>query len=241
MFLLCHLVAGFILGLLLARVLRDMRAVPACAFGAILPDLIDKPLGHIFLADSLGYGRIYTHTLIVLFAVALVGALLFWRYRNGIVLALAVGIGSHQLLDAMWREPTNWYYPILGPFSGGADTTTFQDLVMAELSEPSEWIFLLVILSFGLLFLKKSWRDAFFSRSGRIVERLAVPLGILLIVAGGLLILSGLFPIPWAVTHLRAPADIALCGLVIVGAGIALAWIQLILDGDERGPPEKGE
>ncbi|QSZ67620.1 metal-dependent hydrolase [Methanofollis aquaemaris] len=241
MFLLCHLAAGVVLGLLLARPLKDLRAVPACAFGAILPDLIDKPLGHIFLADSLGYGRIYTHTLIVLSVVAFVGALLFWRYRNGIVLALAVGIGSHQVLDTMWSEPVNWFYPFLGPFSGGADTTTFQDLVMAELSEPSEWIFLLVIISFGFLFLKKSWRDAILSHSGRFVERIAVPIGILLILVGALLILSGLLPLPWAVTHLQAPADIALCGLVIVAAGLALAWIRLLLDGEEGGQGEKGE
>jgi len=36
------------------------------ALGSMLPDIIDKPLGHIFLASSLGYGRIYSHTLLFL-------------------------------------------------------------------------------------------------------------------------------------------------------------------------------
>lgn len=240
MFLLCHLATGVLLGLLLARLFRDLRAVPACAFGAIVPDLIDKPLGHIFLADTLQYGRIYTHTLLALIVVALVGLLVYWRYRNALGLALAVGIGSHQVLDAMWREPANWLYPFLGPFSASGNPTTFQDLIMAELSEPSEWIFLLFILLFGLIFLKKSWRDTILSHSGQVVERCAAPVGLALIVVGGLLILSGFFPLSLAVTHLQAPADITLCGLIIAAAGVVLAGVKVLVgSGDHRGIEKK--
>lgn len=241
MFLLCHLAAGIVLGLFLAWLFRDLRAVPVCAFGALVPDLIDKPLGHIILADTLQYGRIYTHGLLVLSLVTLVALLIYWRYRNSLGIALAAGIGSHQVLDAMWREPANWLYPFLGPFSTGGDPTTIQDLIMAELSEPSEWIFLLFIIIFGLLFLNKSWRDTFFTRSSQVVEKLAVPVGIVLIIFGGFLILSGLFPISSAVTHLQAPADIALCGMIIVAAGIALAAVKVLVGNGDLLRIEKEE
>ncbi|MBP2146382.1 membrane-bound metal-dependent hydrolase YbcI (DUF457 family) [Methanofollis sp. W23] len=241
MFFLCHLAAGVVIGILLARLFRDLRAVPACAFGAVVPDLIDKPLGHIILADTLQYGRIYTHGLLALSIVTLVGLLLYWRYRSGLGLALAVGIGSHQVLDAMWREPANWLYPFLGPFTTSGTTSTFHDLVMAELSEPSEWIFFLFILFFGVLFLKKSWRKTILSRSGKTLEKFAVPVGILLIIFGGFLIFSGLFPLSSAVTHLQAPADIALCGLIIVAAGIVLAWARALVAHDKTPLAEKEE
>ena len=43
----------------------DLRVL---AFGAVLPDLIDKPIGSILFTDYYGTGRIYAHTL--LFAAA---------------------------------------------------------------------------------------------------------------------------------------------------------------------------
>lgn len=55
MYLLAHAMAGVLIGLILAAIVRDRRVVLLGALGGVLPDLIDKPLGHIILAETVGY------------------------------------------------------------------------------------------------------------------------------------------------------------------------------------------
>ena len=67
-------VGAIIAGLLIARrpdVLGkvDFRIV---AVLAMLPDIIDKPLGHFVLGETLNNGRIYAHTLVFLVLVAII-------------------------------------------------------------------------------------------------------------------------------------------------------------------------
>lgn len=83
------------------------------AVGAMLPDVLDKPVGHLLL--DLGNGRLVGHTL--LFAAAL--AALAWaarsRPRAGPALAcLAMGSATHLVLDQMWRTPATLLWPALG-------------------------------------------------------------------------------------------------------------------------------
>src|SRR5690554_2334060 len=59
MFLMCHLLTGILIGMPLSGYFRDRHIVTACAVGALLPDLIDKPLGHFLLDGGIGSGRIY--------------------------------------------------------------------------------------------------------------------------------------------------------------------------------------
>ncbi|MDD4255502.1 MAG: metal-dependent hydrolase [Methanofollis sp.] len=227
MFLLCHLAAGIVLGLLLAGAVGERRAVvAACALGALLPDLIDKPLGYIVLADSIGYGRIYTHTLIFLVLAIGVGLLVFWRFRSPIVLAGAVGVASHQALDTMWAYPANWLYPFLGPFTGGAESRDLWSLLMSELSEPSEWILFAALFIVAALFLKKEFRTALLDRVGPLLETIRLPLGGALMLLAGIMILSGVFSLHWIPTGLEKPLDLVLCGLVIGGAGLAILWLH---------------
>lgn len=146
MYLLAHAMVGILIGIVLAAITGDRRMVALGAFGAVLPDLIDKPLGHIVLAGTVNYGRIYFHGLTILFLVLLAG-LLIYRYRGRIgLLAVAAGMASHQILDGMWRQPVEWFWPFLGPLPRHDYPEDFlRDAILRELSQPGEWLFLLLI------------------------------------------------------------------------------------------------
>jgi uncharacterized membrane protein len=227
MFLLCHLAAGIALGILLAGAVGGRRAVvAACAFGAILPDLIDKPLGYIILSGSVGYGRIYTHTFLFLFLALAIGLLLLRGFRSPVVLAAAVGVASHQFLDTMWLYPRNWLYPFLGPFRAGAESRDLWSLLMTEFSEPSEWILFAALFIAALLLLNKEFRTALFDRAGPLREKIRLPLGGALMLLAGTMVLSGVFSLHLIPTGLEKPLDLVLCGLVLGGAGIVIVRIH---------------
>lgn len=82
------------------------------AIGSLLPDLIDKPIGHILLRDSVSYGRLFGHTLLFLFGVAIVGYFLK-SHRNNIF-CLLFGTSMHLLEDRMWKMPNILLYPLYG-------------------------------------------------------------------------------------------------------------------------------
>ncbi len=95
------------------------------AFGALLPDLIDKPLGRLLLPDRFGTGRLFGHTLLL--NVGLLAILFFMRGRRKRQLTL-VPVGSllHLAQDAMWDKPRVFWWPLFGtgfprePVDGGA-------------------------------------------------------------------------------------------------------------------------
>lgn len=84
------------------------------AFGALLPDFIDKPLGRIVLAETIGSGRIFAHTFIFAIVLGLVAYYTF--YREGWMTPLIIAGASfcHLLEDQMWNSPRAFLWPILG-------------------------------------------------------------------------------------------------------------------------------
>ncbi len=154
MYLLAHVMAGIIIGIVLAGLLGDRRVVAFAALGAMIPDLIDKPLGHIVLAGTINYGRIYFHGLTILFLVVIAGILLYHYRRRIGLLAAAAGMASHQILDGMWHNPVVWYWPFLGPIPGYHYPEGYlREAILRQLSQPSEWIFLLLIIGlFAVLY-----------------------------------------------------------------------------------------
>ena len=68
-----HLFLGLIVGIMLAVILSNKWAVLYGGIGAILPDLLDKPLGQILLAETINWGRIYAHTLIIAVILIIMG------------------------------------------------------------------------------------------------------------------------------------------------------------------------
>lgn len=86
----------------------------ALAVGAMLPDLLDKPLGHVLL--GWGNGRIFFHG--ALFALAVTAsALAVRRLRPAafpIAAALALGCWTHLAFDRLWENPQALLFPLLG-------------------------------------------------------------------------------------------------------------------------------
>jgi inner membrane protein len=82
--------------------------------GALLPDIIDKPLGLYFLPAQLGSGRVYSHTLLFLYIITLGGLLTYFLKHSSGLLVLAAGVFSHLLLDQMWQVPKTLLWPLYG-------------------------------------------------------------------------------------------------------------------------------
>ncbi len=82
--------------------------------GSILPDIIDKPLGHIILRDSLDNGRIYCHTLLFAIIISL-AAFCLWKYKHkGWLFPVAFGVLMHLVLDEMWLMHHTLLWPLYG-------------------------------------------------------------------------------------------------------------------------------
>ena len=145
-----HVFTGATLGLLIGDILRDRRWVLLCTFGAVLPDLIDKPLGLFFFQDSIGYGRIFGHALLAALVLLALGVMVWKWLKSPVVMGVAVGVVSHQVLDLMWREPQNWLYPFYGPFHGDLNAEFFSVLAIRELTNPFE-ILVALLLFVGVL------------------------------------------------------------------------------------------
>lgn len=125
----------------------DLRVL---ALGAVLPDLIDKPIGSILFTEYFGTGRIYAHTL--LFAAAVLAGVMIVTRRGTTTrkrwMALPIGVFFHLLLDMPLDAGTLWW-PMLGlefpSFAKGA----FVDLVAYLLTSP--WVVVQELLGLGYL------------------------------------------------------------------------------------------
>lgn len=105
------------------------------AVGALLPDLIDKPLGMIVFASTISNGRMISHTLLFSFTIFLIG-LYFYDKRNEIaVISLASGSFLHLMEDQMWNTPNTLFWPLLGwsfPKDNIADGVAFLLMLFKE-------------------------------------------------------------------------------------------------------------
>ncbi len=171
MFLFGHLGITLGIAVLLLRVLKikpNRRFYLFVLVGAILPDLIDKPVGEILLADSLSNGRLFAHTLLFTFILLLIGFYIYrYKYKRsgeigGFVLCFASFI--HLCEDQMWLMPETLFYPFFGfdfpqgiveehwlDFFFGAFIRTYSLSSGSGLSYAfvSEWIGISILLTFG--------------------------------------------------------------------------------------------
>jgi hypothetical protein len=83
-------------------------------FGAILPDLIDKPLGMVIFSSILANGRVIGHTLLFSISILLIGLYLYNERRDVRILSLAAGSFFHLMEDKMWGDPRTLLWPLLG-------------------------------------------------------------------------------------------------------------------------------
>ena len=82
--------------------------------GSLLPDIIDKPIGQLWLRGTLNNGRIFCHTLLFLLIITLIGVYLYrTRHRNWL-LVLSGGVLAHLIFDEMWLTPGTLFWPLYG-------------------------------------------------------------------------------------------------------------------------------
>ena len=111
--------------------------------GALLPDIIDKPLGHVFFREYLSSGRTFAHTLIFAVLITLGGLIIRYRTGKNWMLVLSLGTFIHLILDEMWLS--QWHSTILWPLYGlefpKADITDWTgNIWYTLLHEPSVYI-----------------------------------------------------------------------------------------------------
>lgn len=82
--------------------------------GALLPDLIDKPLGMIVFASTISNGRMVSHTLLFSSILFLIGLYAYNKRSSIIIITLASGSFFHLMEDQMWNTPKTLFWPLLG-------------------------------------------------------------------------------------------------------------------------------
>jgi len=114
----------------------DLRML---VLGALLPDLIDTPIGLIFYGH-LGGVRLVTHGLLLAAAVMVVVVLSTSRGRHRKAwMPLAIGLLLHVVLDAMWLDPETLWWPLFGWEFSSAGPENVGDYVVDVLTDWRVW------------------------------------------------------------------------------------------------------
>ena len=140
--------------------------------GSLLPDIIDKPIGHFVLRDTISNGRIICHTLSFLIVVTLAGLYLYQSRGRTSLLAVSFGTFTHLIFDQMWRAPRTLFWPIYGFTFDRADITDWiPNILRALVTDPHVYVPELAgtaILIWFLLRLVRRRRVFYFLKSGQV-------------------------------------------------------------------------
>lgn len=94
--------------------LADRIDIRILFVGALLPDIIDKPIGRLLFKETFENGRIFAHTLVFLVVLTLIGLYMYNKRGSLAGLTLSFGVLTHLLLDAMWQLPHTLFWPLYG-------------------------------------------------------------------------------------------------------------------------------
>ena len=221
MFIFAHVFLGALIGLGFWYLTHDRWTLLLGILGAILPDLLDKPLA-LPVPGIFGSGRTIGHSLLF-FAAALAIALVIWHCRHTLAaVACACAILSHQILDSMWTIPSVWFYPFLGPFTGFIIPDYIGHFFWLEIASPSELVFATASVLIGVYFLILPKPRITYRIAGGLhaIRSIAVfLLGVMCIdlLASGLMIIPRAFSAPTydPVTCVMA-GILALCGAIVL-------------------------
>ena len=109
--------------------------------GSMLPDIIDKPVGHLFFDSTFHNGRIFTHTLLVCLAFWAAGLWLYRQKGKTWLLALALGVLAHLVLDSIWLSPQTLFWPLYGwHFPSLDDSNIIGEWLASLFSEPAVYL-----------------------------------------------------------------------------------------------------
>ncbi len=124
--------------------------------GALLPDLVDTPIGLLFYG-TFGAVRLFTHGLI-LAAVVMVAVVLATRRGRPrkMWMPLAIGLLFHVLFDAMWLDAETLWWPLLGTGFTAAGPETASAYLSELLSDWKVW----AGEAAGLVYLAYLWSAA---------------------------------------------------------------------------------
>jgi membrane-bound metal-dependent hydrolase YbcI (DUF457 family) len=190
MLLMCHLFIGLVIGLVIFQFLQDRKVILLAAIGSILPDLIDKPLGHILLNGSIDFGRIYAHSGLFFMAILVIGLAYHRKKGSWIMMALVAGLLSHLILDSMWEMPVTVFYPLLGDFGQHHFPNYVADSLSKEIGNAYEWVFGVSAVSM-LLFTFRDRTARLKEPAERFAPRVVRNLALLLAVMGVVAIVFG--------------------------------------------------
>ena len=140
--------------------------------GSLLPDIIDKPIGHFFFGETFSNGRIFCHTLLFLIVITLGGLYLYWSRKKTWLFVLSFGTFSHLILDMMWLTPRTLLWPLYGFSFERLDLTFWiQDMFRALLAHPiagvPELVGLAIVIWFVWMLVRRRTFYAFL-RTGRV-------------------------------------------------------------------------
>ncbi len=144
----------------------DYLDVRLLMIGSLLPDIIDKPLGQVFLSDTLSNGRIFSHTLLFLVLITAAGLYLNQHHHKRWLLILALGTFPHLILDQIWLTPQTLFWPMFGFAFDRLNLTYWMPNIFHRLlTDPGtyvpEIIGAIIILWFGLTLVQRRKTLAF--------------------------------------------------------------------------------
>jgi hypothetical protein len=101
------------------------------ALGALLPDLIDKPIGRILFAESVASGYLIAHSLVFIIVISIVGYALYRQRGDSRVIQVAGASFLHLVEDRMWTIPVTFFWPAMGwEFPHGGASESFINYVV---------------------------------------------------------------------------------------------------------------
>ena len=112
-----HIGVSLLIAFILVRVIPKSKKYVNYWFillGSILPDLIDKPIGRVFFAESIANGRIYAHTLLFALILTMVSIYLFKYYKNSNMLCVSSAVFLHICEDGIWNDTQTLFWPFYG-------------------------------------------------------------------------------------------------------------------------------
>ncbi len=94
----------------------------------------------------------------------------------------------------MWLQPSNWYWPALGPFKGQSRPDFFIDAFWRTVRNPTEWLAGIAILAFLVIAAVPRYGERLRSElKGPWIRRLSLPLILLMSATAVLLVAIGIY------------------------------------------------
>jgi hypothetical protein len=231
-YLFVHLFSGVLIGIVFFHIWKDRRLIPVCIAGALISDLLDKPLS-LLIPDVFGSTRTIGHTLILALVLMIAALILWYRYGNILGMVFAGMVLLHQLLDMIWTLPVTWFFPLLGPFQKTPAAGGFVQFLWIEVTNPSEWVFALASCVFLLIWYTRIRHNPPSTLPDRILIPSQYGMAGVLGITGACLVITGTGLLSGPAPELYPGPDktlmaglVALCGAIVLGLIPGQKWLS---------------